>query len=131
MICLILLRPIFIMLNIAQKMLRTFHLFQLISPRFLTSITLLLPIWCTCPQCTWYCTIGTGTEYFLVVLFRFCILFYADSTKSVILSCPFSADTSTELSILRYVPPYGYFLFVLWSSTAYSLLCLLYTENST
>jgi hypothetical protein len=113
------------------KTLRTFHLFRLFSSRFLTSITLLRPVWCTCPLCTGYCTIGTGTEYFLVVLFHFCILSYAASTKSVILSCPFSADTSTKLSVLRYVSLYGYFLFVLWSGTVYSLLCLLYTKNST
>ena len=35
-------------------MLRTFHLFRLISPRFLTSITLLLPVLCTVP-----CVLGT------------------------------------------------------------------------
>jgi hypothetical protein len=41
----------------------------------------------------------------------------------------FSAATSTEPSVLRYVSPYGYFLFILWPGTVYSLLCLLYTEN--
>jgi hypothetical protein len=120
-------------------------LFQLISSRFLTIITLLLPVWCTCPPCTWYCTICTGTEYFLVVLFRFCILSYADSTESVILSCPFplipplsspysGASLPTVTSCLscgpvRYTNSSACFILKILLSPVPSLLCTYYSSR--
>jgi hypothetical protein len=103
-------------------------LFLLISLRFLTSIT-------TGTSGTVAASRLLGTVVHSTSTY-FSLRYYIDPVSSSTLLLRslryllyFSASTSTESAVLRYVSTCGYFLFVLWSGTVYSLPFLLFTVN--